>query len=125
MPSAAGAAQEHTANVKVQRKQVPLTIRTANTLYTLQGITAEPGLIFHWKFHRGMSEELRWLAAYVALSRPPSLAQLRSIGMTSDLRSLLEGGPPEGILTRFKGMFDDTETRTRQVVDELMGDDSW
>ena len=120
------AATEHAqANVKVQRKQIPLTVRTASTLYTLQGITANPGLIFHWKFHRGMSEELRWLATYVALSRPPSLAQLRSIGMTSDLRSCLERGPPEGILTKFKTMFHDTELRTHQLVDELMRDDSW
>jgi hypothetical protein len=123
MPSTA---TEHSqATVKVRRKQVPLTIRTASTLYTLQGITASPGLIFHWKFHRGMSAELRWLATYVALSRPPSLAQLLSIGMTSDLRSTLENGPPDGILTRFQRLFDGKEILTRQLVNELMRDDSW
>ena len=74
-----------------------------------------------------MSEELRWHTIYVkvALSKPPSLARLRSIGMTADFRSLLEGGPPEGELTRFNSMFDDTETRPHQLVDALMQDNNW
>ena len=63
-----------------QRRQLPLTIKTASTLHTLQGATAQPGLIFHWRFPRVFSEELRWLATYVVLSRPPSFQQLISIG---------------------------------------------
>ena len=63
-----------------QRRQLPLTIKTASTLHTLQGATAQPGLIFHWRFPRFFSEELRWLATYVVLSRPPSFQQLISIG---------------------------------------------
>ena len=57
-----------------------LTIKTASALHTLQGATAQPGLIFHWRFPRFFSEELRWLATYVVLSRPPSFQQLISIG---------------------------------------------
>ena len=63
-----------------QRRQLPWTIKTASTLHTLQGATAQPGLIFHWRFPRFFSEELRWLATYVVLSRPPSFQQLISIG---------------------------------------------
>ena len=63
-----------------QRRQLPLTIKTASTLHTLQGATAQPGLIFHWRFPRFFSEELRWLATYVVLSGPPSFQQLISIG---------------------------------------------
>ena len=33
--------------LRVQRRQVPMTSRTASTDHTLQGVTAEPGLIFH------------------------------------------------------------------------------
>ena len=51
-------------NMQVQRRQLPMTIRTASTIHTLQGATANPGLIFHWKFPRFFSAELRWLATY-------------------------------------------------------------
>ena len=98
--------------VRVQRKQLPLTVKTASTLQTLQGTTAEPGLIYHWKFPRFYSDELRWLATYVALSRPPSLKQLHSVGMPKNLRHILEGGPPEGIITRFNAMFGEKEKWT-------------
>ena len=80
-------------DLKVQRRQLPMTIKKASTLYTLQGVTATPGLIFHWKFPRFFSAELRWLATYVALSRPESLAQLISVGIPGDLRDIIEGGP--------------------------------
>ena len=89
-----------------------MTIRTASTIHTLQGVTAHPGLIFHWKFPRFYTPELRWLATYVALSRPPSLAQLISIGIPAELRDIIESGPPEGILTRFNDMFQDLEVAT-------------
>ena len=36
----------------------------------------------------------------MALSRPPSLAQLISVGMPDNLRDLLESGPPPGIISR-------------------------
>ena len=50
--------------LNVQRKQLPMTIKTASTLHTLQGVTADPGLIFHWKFPRFFSEELRFGVNY-------------------------------------------------------------
>ena len=71
--------------IQVQRRQLPMTIKAASTINTLQGVTTDPGLIFHWKFPRFFSEELRWLATYVALSRPPSLAQLISVGLPDEL----------------------------------------
>ena len=45
----------------------------------------------------------------MALSRPPSLAQLISVGLPDELRKIIEAGPPEGILTRFNDMFQDLE----------------
>ena len=112
-------------NLRVQRRQLPTTIKTASTLHTLQGVTATPGLIFHWKFPRFFSPELRWLATYVALSRPPSLAQLISVGIPADLRDLIEGGPPEGILTRFNDIFQELEVATHLRAAEVMQELGW
>ena len=109
----------------MQRRQLPITIKAASTLHTLQGATAEPGLIFHWRFPRFFSEELRWLATNVALSRPPSLKQLISIGIPVSLRNIIEDGPPEGVLSRFGAMFDDTEKATRLAASELLARLGW
>ena len=38
--------------LRVQRRQLPLIIKAASTLHTLQGATAQPGLICHWRFPR-------------------------------------------------------------------------
>ena len=114
-----------TYEVRVQRKQLPLTIKTASTLQTLQGTTAEPGLIFHWTFPRFYSEEMRWLATYVALSRPLSLAQFLSVDMPPTLRSILEGGPPEGIISRFNEMFAENEQFTAEKAKEMLQTLGW
>ena len=111
--------------LQVQRRQLPMTIRTASTINTLQGVTANPGLIFHWKFPRFFSAELRWLATYVALSRPPSLAQLISVGLPDNLRNIIEGGPPESILSRFCDMFKEKEDATHIRAAEVMRELGW
>ena len=111
--------------IQVQRRQLPMTIKTASTINTLQGVTTDPGLIFHWKFPRFFSEELRWLATYVVLSRPPSLAQLISVGLPDELRNIIEAGPPEGILSRFKDMFQEKEEATHIRAAEVMRKLGW
>ena len=118
-----GTYEEH--KLRIQSRQLPMTIKTASTLHTLQGVTATPGLIFHWKFPRFFTPELRWLATYVALSRPPSLAQLISIGIPTELRDLIESGPPEGILTRFNDMFHDLEVATHLRAAQVMQELGW
>ena len=112
-------------DLKVQRRQLPMTIKKASTLYTLQGVTATPGLIFHWKFPRFFSAELRWLATYVALSRPESLAQLISVGIPVDLRDIIEGGPPEGIISKFDDLFGEIEEATHLRAAEVMRELGW
>jgi hypothetical protein len=112
-------------DLKVQRRQLPITIKKASTLNTLQGITATPGLIFHWKFPRFFSAELRWLATYVALSRPESLAQLISVGIPADLRDIIEGGPPEGIISKLDDLFGDIEKATHLRAAEVMRELGW
>ena len=62
---------------------------------------------------------------YVALSRPPSLAQLMSVGLPDELRRIIEGGPPEGILSRFKDMFKEKEEATQIRAAEVMRELGW
>ena len=116
---------DSTYTIQAQRVQLPLTIKTASTIHTLQGTTAEPGIIFHWKFPRFFSAELRWLATYVALSRPPSLKQLISVDLPDDIEALIQGGPPEGILSRFDDMFKEKELDTHEKALELMRQLGW
>ena len=119
------ATEQSKYKLRVQRRQLPIIIKTARILHSLQGVTATPGLIFHWEFPRFFSQELRWLATYVALSRPPSLAQLISVGIPADLRDLIEDGPPEGILTRFNDMFQELEVATHLRAAEVMQELGW
>ena len=42
--------------VRARREQIPLTIVTASTLYTLQGTTAEPGLVYYFQTPRRLSK---------------------------------------------------------------------
>ena len=100
-------------------------ISTASTLHTLQGTTAEPGLIFHWNLPNTLSKELRWLAVYVALSRPPSLAQLRSVGLSTAIRRIIEAGPPEGLVGRFAALFDEKIERTNAAAQAAMEELGW
>ena len=106
-----------------------MTILNASTLHTLQGATCEPGLIFHWCFPRRLSMEMRWLAVYVALSRVPSLAQLRSIGLTANvatpIRQIIESGPPKGIVNRFAELFTSKIEETMQLAEAAMEELGW
>ena len=65
------------------------------------------------------------MATYVALSRPPSLAQLISVGLPDELRKIVEGGPPEGILSRFDDMFKEKEEHTRIRAAQVMRELGW
>ena len=78
--------------VRARREQVPLTIVTASTLYTLQGTTAEPGLIYYFRTPKRLPMIMKWIACYMALSRIRSLSELRSIGLTSSIRELIDLG---------------------------------
>ena len=111
--------------LKVIRRQVPLTSLLASSLYTLQGATAEPGLIFHWRFPRRMSKDMRWLVVYVALSRVPSLNQLRSIGLGPNIREIIEKGPPEGLPARFRELFGDKERETIALAEKALAELGW
>ena len=111
--------------VKAAREQVPLTIATASTLYTLQGTTTTPGLIYHFRTPRRISAVMKWSATYMARSRVQSLKQLRSIGLTTAIKDLIDNGPPEGFLTRFLKIFGEKSAQTQRDVEKAMRELGW
>ncbi len=111
--------------VKATRQQVPLVIENASTLYTLQGATADPGLTFYWCFPAKLSSEMRWLTVYMALSQVRSLAQFWSIGFKDTVKTLINGGPPSGIISHFALLFDEKAASTDLPADEAMSELGW
>jgi hypothetical protein len=80
--------------VKVRRKQFPIMPARVVPLYSMQGTTADPGLVAYWCFPDLCSDTVRWLIVYVMLSRPRSLDTLRSVGLglqEEKIRKLIEG----------------------------------
>mgnify|MGYP003327342346 CR=1 FL=1 len=84
---------------------------------------ADPGFIVHWTFPPSLTKESTWLAYYVNLSLPRSFSKLLSHGLPN--REIFEGGPPEGILSRFSDMFKETEEATRVRAAEVMRNLGW
>ena len=99
--------------VAVNRRQIPLLPMKQCTLHGVQGNTTEPGIIAHWSYPVGLSPELKWLACYVTLSRPPRLAALLSHGLPD--RAIIEGGPPQSIADAFEHMFSAKIRATRKA----------
>ena len=93
--------------IKVKRRQLPLAPAKVLSLYSMQGMTADPGLVAHWALPKRLPHDIKWLIVYVILSRVPSLKQLVSIGLTSKIRELIEGGPPEELVQTFSTLFED------------------
>ena len=91
--------------VNVKRRQVPLAPARVLNLYSMQGLTATPGLVAYWVVPPRLSSDIKWLICYVILSRVPSLQQLRSIGLSDKIREILESGPPEGAVQMFSTLF--------------------
>ena len=88
-------------NVDVRRVQFPLAPALPKTIYALQGQTCEPGLVCHVALPKKLSEEARWLAYYVMLSRVRDLQSLRKVN-----RSILEGGPPARLQDAMENLFE-------------------
>ena len=124
-----GGAAEHAVtkslDVRTRRKQLPTTIITASTLYTLQGTTTIPGLIYHFKVPRRLSAAMKWIATYMALSRVRSLKEFRGIGLSEEIRDIINGGPPEGPLTNFLSIFEGKAEETQRRIQELLKELQW
>ena len=109
--------------INVKRRQVPLAPARVLPLYSMQGMTATPGLVAHWVVPPRLSIDIKWLICYVTLSRVPSLKQLLSIGLSDKIREVLESGPPEGLVqmfsTRFAQKIQDTRDAALQAKQRL------
>ena len=102
--------------VNVQRKQFPLMPARATPLYSMQGTTADPGMVAYWFFPQRCSPTVKWLIVYVMLSRPRSLATLTSVGLTDKVRAIIEQGPPEDLVATFHKLFDEKIKETKSAA---------
>ena len=118
---AAPGQQAHT--IQVDRYQLALAPSLPRTLHTFQGMTAEPGMIAHWVLPRNLPEDEQWLATYVMLSRPRSLATLLSHGLPR--RDLLERGPPEGLQKEMEELLLSKIPSTRDACKEARKNLNW
>ena len=84
----------------------------------MQGMTASPGLVAHWVVPPRMSSDIKWPICYATLSRVPSLAQLVSVGLSDNIRSILEKGPPEGVVQMFSTLFSQKIEDTKKAAQE-------
>ena len=114
---------EDGVKVNVTRRQIPLLPAKISTLHGIQGKTADPGLAVHWKFPKGLSAEALWLAHYVILSRPRSLANLLRFGLPS--RKILAAGPPAAITEAFQRVFADKIETTKEACAEARRQLGW
>ena len=109
--------------VSVVRLQCPVLPRKQTTLHGVQGKTADPGIIAHWTFPVGSTPETKWLAHYVILSRPRSLAKMLSHGLPD--RDLIEGGPPEEIAEAFQELFAEKIAATKLACARARAEMGW
>ena len=104
--------------VKVKRLQFPLMPALALTLYSMQGVTADPGLIAFWQIPKRLTSDIKWLIVYVMLSRVRSLGQLRSVGLSPAIRAIIESGAPSDLVQTFDKLFKDKISETKIAAKE-------
>ena len=109
--------------VQIQRRQFAFLLAKLGTLHGVQGKTAKPGLVAHWKFPKRLSKERLWLAHHVILSRPTSLENLVSNGLPD--RNILEAGPPEELLQTFDRLFGDKIKKSKEAAIEARRTLGW
>jgi len=109
---------EKTKYVIISRTQIPLMPAQAVPLYSMQGTTADPGLVAYWFFPQRCTDTIRWLIVYVMLSRPRSLATLKSVNLTQKIRDIIEQGPPNDLVANFDKLFHDKIEETLTLARE-------
>ena len=88
----------------------------AAALYSMQGTSAHPGLVAYWFFPQRCSDTILWLIVYVMRSRPRSLAILKSMHPTKQIRDIIEQGPPEDLVANIDKLFHDKIEETRELA---------
>ena len=75
-------------------------------------------MVAYWTFPQRSTTVIKWLIVYVILSRPRSLAQLKSIGLTGKVREIIEAGPPEDLVANFSKLFKEKIQATKDLARE-------
>ena len=104
----------------VMRTQIPLMPAHAVSLYSMQGTTADPGLVAYWFFPQGCDQSISWLIVYVMLSRPRTLAAMKSVNLSVKIRDIIEQGPPEKLVENFRLLFHDKIQHTHTMAYEAL-----
>ena len=81
-------------SIHVTRWNLPLTHAMVRTAMSSQGLTFNGGVLADLRRNGGMENDVWWLNVYVMLSRARKLENLILIGLTPQIKSLLEAGPP-------------------------------
>ena len=102
--------------VIISRRQMPLMPAPAVPLYSMQGTTADPGLVAYWFSPQHCTDTVRWLIVYVVLSRPRSLATLKSVNLTKQIRDIIEQCPPNDLVANFDKLFHDKIEETQKLA---------
>jgi hypothetical protein len=113
------------ATLNVKRTQLPLMPEAACALYSLQGATCDPGLVAHFAMPKRADHDIKWLIVYVLLSRVRSLSRLRSIGLTTKIRQIIEGGPPAMLAENFEKVFRQKITHTKKTAQTAVSALGW
>ena len=70
----------------------------------------------YWLFPQRCTPTVRWLIVYVMLSRPRSLATLKSVNLTKQIRDIIEQGPRNDLVANFDKLFHDKIEETRTLA---------
>ena len=74
---------------------------------------------------RRLSADMVWLAVYVVLSRVRCLTKFRSVGLTTKIKRIIEGGPPDTIPAQFAKYFAQKEIDTQKAATDAMKELGW
>ena len=110
-------AQDQTS-IAVTRFQIPLCHEKSCPLYSMQGMTATPGLVAHFCMPRNASSDLQYLIVYVLLSRVRALTELKTVGLSQKIFDIIQRGPPEELVGTFDKMFESKIETTCQKARE-------
>ena len=72
--------------------------------------------IQYWFFPQRCTDTIRWLIVYVMLSRPRSLATLKSVNLSKQIREIIEQGPPKDLVANFHLLFNEKVEATRELA---------
>ena len=102
-------------SIHVTRWNLPLTHAMVRTAMSSQGLTFNGGVVADLRRAGGMEDDIWWLNVYVMLSRARKLDSLILVGVTTQVRELLEAGPPAYIRRKIQTLQAKSMSTLRQA----------